>query len=89
VTIVSSDSEADGQRHEGVEPELDAHRRGHVPGEERVAKMDDLVCHPPETPDVLLGVAGGRQPSLYQIGRAWPRDHHPEDQERGEQCDVP
>ena len=81
-------SDQPGQRHQGVEAELDAHRRGHVAGEPRVAQVNDLVRQPPQTPDVrsVSRVAG----SFPQPGRrAWPGDHDPDDQVRNEQCEMP
>ena len=49
-----------GQRHRGVEAELDADRRGHAAGEERVAQVSDLVRDPPQVPHVPRDVAHRR-----------------------------
>ena len=68
-----------GQRHRRVEPELDPGRRGQLPGEPRVAQVHDLVCHPPQVPDVARQVPDGRHPAgqVRRPGARSPRSRRP------------
>ena len=78
-----------GQRHQGVEAELDADRRGHAAGEERVAQVSDLVRDPPQAPDVLPDVAHRRQPVPGQVAGLAARSARSRRPGKREQDQVP
>ena len=78
-----------GQRHRGVEPELDAGRRGHVVGEPGVAQVHDLVGGPPQIPHVTGDVPGLRQLVPGQVGGPGPGHRDARGQVHHEQGQVP
>jgi hypothetical protein len=78
-----------GQRHGGVEAELDADRRGHVAGEPGVAQVHDLVRGPPQIPHVTRDVPGLRQQVPGQVGGPGPGNRDPGGQVDDQQRQVP
>ena len=71
------------QRHQRMQAQLCAHRRGDGPGEPRIAQMHQLMRDPPETPHIRAGIPGGGQPAR-QVGRPGPAHRHPSRQVPGQ-----